>query len=608
MIIVHYEVYVLEGRGWMLHARFPRTERETAIAEAKELEHTLKIKVRVIRETYYSDNNAFEEAEVYISPGVRGAQAQQRAATSGKSQPAAAAGGKASWMNDEAPARSGGGKRPAASRAQAKPVVRAKPAKTVEEEAEIRQIVVRMLGIAALSLTLALGAIKLTPEAIVLLWKMGFSMQLSPDGYNQLLIFVFALTFLMTAVPLAMKFMPRKAKVPVFHKPSMSWGGGRKPAPVQDKELKKSVDKLAAEAMREMPAFAEETAKADDPKDLDGLPPIFDDDLPPILAAADEPEAPMSFAEEKKPEKAEAGGQSAESQAPAVTRYLDGALDYCRANNISMDAYNKFALHLYLAGAIESLGEFRKIGASGRRDLLGKALNKLGTSGDLAEGFHDKLPEYLREPRYMAVAQAGREAMGNFLLGDVDGAHLGLRDVFTQWNRKGGEAKGQMMTVLFTDMVGSTDMTQAKGDAAAQEIVRRHNLIVRGALSKYGGREVKHTGDGIMASFYSATGAIDAVVAMQKQVTEHNQRMPSQELHLRIGLNAGEPIQEEDDLFGSTVQLAARVCAATNTDEILCTASVVELSGKPKASFRAVGAKHMKGFKDAIPLYEIPWR
>lgn len=602
MIIVHYEVYVLEGRGWMLHARFPRTERETAIAEAKELEQTLKIKVKVLRETYYSDNNAFEEADVYVTSGAGSGKPPPPKPAPARSAPSSSAGDR------DGPKSSGRASRPAAksaARPAARPapaLARKKTATEIEDAAKLRQILGRLMGICALSLAVAMLALKITPEAIVVLWKMGFSMSISEAAYNQLLIAVFALTFLMTAVPLGMKFMPRRAQVPTFGAPKLAWGSPR--APRRDSPLQKSVDRLATEAARDLPLIA---GKDDD------LPALFDDDFPPILPPADEslPEimSPSSREpEQAKAQKEDAGGASAESQAGAVRRYLDGAMDFCRANRIEMDAYNKFALHLYLAGAVQSLGEFRKISSSGRRQLLAQALDRLGTKGELAEGFHDKLPEYLREPRYLSVAQAGRDAMGNFLLGDEDGAHMGLRDVFTNWNRKGGETKKQMMTVLFTDMVGSTDMTQQRGDVAAQEIVRRHNLIVRNALAKFGGNEVKHTGDGIMASFYSATGAIDAVVAMQRQVAEHNQRMPNQELHLRIGLNAGEPIQEEDDLFGSTVQLAARVCAATNTDEILCTALVMELSGKAKAGFRAVGAKHMKGFKDAIPLYEIPWK
>lgn len=162
--------------------------------------------------------------------------------------------------------------------------------------------------------------------------------------------------------------------------------------------------------------------------------------------------------------------------------------------------------------------------------------------------------------------------------------------------------------IMFTDIVGSTEMTSRYGDDAAIAMLEVHDHIVRTVVGGNSGREVKHTGDGIMASFLSAGGAIDAMMQVQRQVAEHNARMPNQSLHLRIGLNAGEPIQEEDDLFGSTVQLAARVCAATGTDEIYCTAPVMELSGKPNSMFKSVGAKAVKGFREPITMYEIVWR
>ena len=164
----------------------------------------------------------------------------------------------------------------------------------------------------------------------------------------------------------------------------------------------------------------------------------------------------------------------------------------------------------------------------------------------------------------------------------------------------------ETMTVVFTDMVGSTDMTQAKGDQAAQIIVRRHNSIVRAALNEYGGKQIKHTGDGIMAAFPSPASGVEAAVAIQRAVAANNARFPDQTLHLRIGINAGEPIEEEEDLFGATVQLAARTCAAAGTDQIVCTNVVRELTGN-KASFAARGPTTLKGFSEKVTLYEVGW-
>ncbi|HSV28899.1 MAG TPA: adenylate/guanylate cyclase domain-containing protein, partial [Candidatus Omnitrophota bacterium] len=306
-------------------------------------------------------------------------------------------------------------------------------------------------------------------------------------------------------------------------------------------------------------------------------------------------------AEEEKP-----SGITAESQQPTVMRFLNGAVNAVKAAVPVLDSYNKFALHLYMAGGVETLCEFRKIGEAGKIKLTMSALETLGTKGDVARKFHEKLDEYVLEPRYLGVVQAGRDAMGDFMVGDEGGAHSRIKDVMKEWN-KPQEKKASIVTVMFTDMVGSTDLTQERGDAAAQEIVRRHNSIVRGALAQFSGKEIKHTGDGIMASFASAASAVEATIHIQRQVMANNQRNPELELHLRIGLNAGEPIEEEDDLFGTTVQLAARVCAATNTDQTLCTGVVKDLSFGKGAAFVSAGERNLKGFKDPIALYEVKY-
>ncbi|MEE8519184.1 MAG: adenylate/guanylate cyclase domain-containing protein [Dehalococcoidia bacterium] len=120
---------------------------------------------------------------------------------------------------------------------------------------------------------------------------------------------------------------------------------------------------------------------------------------------------------------------------------------------------------------------------------------------------------------------------------------------------------GAMLTLLMTDMEGSTNLTQRLGDAGAQEVLRTHNSIIRDALKAHSGSETKHTGDGIMASFPSASRALEAAVAIQKAFADHNQNNAHTAIRVRIGLNSGEPVVEEDDLFGTAVQLAARVCA-----------------------------------------------
>src|SRR5262249_61796612 len=116
-------------------------------------------------------------------------------------------------------------------------------------------------------------------------------------------------------------------------------------------------------------------------------------------------------------------------------------------------------------------------------------------------------------------------------------------------------------TVLFTDVVNSTTLTQSLGDEAALAMLGVHDTIVRDALSAVGGREIKHTGDGIMASFISAAGAVRCAIQIQRELDKHAKANPDRSLRVRVGAAAGEPVEQHDDLFGATVQLASRLCA-----------------------------------------------
>jgi class 3 adenylate cyclase len=163
-------------------------------------------------------------------------------------------------------------------------------------------------------------------------------------------------------------------------------------------------------------------------------------------------------------------------------------------------------------------------------------------------------------------------------------------------------APSGLVTILFTDIEGSTAMTQQLGDDRAQDRVREHNTAVRDALKAHAGKEIKHTGDGIMASFASARGAVDCAIAIQRALATGDS------VRIRIGLNAGEPVAEEKDLYGTSVQLAARVCAEANAGEILVSNVVRELAAGKGFLFNDRGDHALKGFEDPVKLYEVSWR
>ncbi|MEX1254163.1 MAG: adenylate/guanylate cyclase domain-containing protein [Dehalococcoidia bacterium] len=168
----------------------------------------------------------------------------------------------------------------------------------------------------------------------------------------------------------------------------------------------------------------------------------------------------------------------------------------------------------------------------------------------------------------------------------------------------GPSTDGSLRTILFTDLASSTALTQRLGDARAQELLRAHNAIVRDALSAHGGSEIKHTGDGIMASFPTASGALDCAVAIQRATGAQD----DENLQVHVGLNAGEPVAEDEDLFGTAVQLARRVCDQAQAGEILVSNVVRELAAGKGFLFADHGASALKGFEDPVRLYEVRWR
>ena len=175
-------------------------------------------------------------------------------------------------------------------------------------------------------------------------------------------------------------------------------------------------------------------------------------------------------------------------------------------------------------------------------------------------------------------------------------------------DRDAHESAVAFRTIMFTDMEESTAITQRLGDAGAQELVRLHNGIVEQALARFGGSRVKHTGDGIMASFPTASGAVECAVEIQRAFGRRTDDEPETVVSVRIGINAGEPVAEGDDLFGTAVQLASRVCARAEAGEILTTDVVRQLVAGKGFLFFDKGAAELRGFEDPVRVYEVRWR
>lgn len=209
-----------------------------------------------------------------------------------------------------------------------------------------------------------------------------------------------------------------------------------------------------------------------------------------------------------------------------------------------------------------------------------------------------------------AVAEAvHREAHGNIAsrIIEVDPivaqAFLGIVDH--------GDASGLhygpgVRIILFTDIEGSTDLMDRLGDDAAVALIRTHDELVRRAVSGCAGREVKHTGDGIMACFASAAQATRCAASIQRELASHN-ATADHPIRVRIGLSAGEPVTTDDDLFGIAVNAAARICAAATPGTVLAAGAVRDLTTGKNFEWVPRGSQELRGLREPIQLFELRW-
>jgi len=160
-------------------------------------------------------------------------------------------------------------------------------------------------------------------------------------------------------------------------------------------------------------------------------------------------------------------------------------------------------------------------------------------------------------------------------------------------------------SVLFTDIVDSTAMTSRFGDDAAIAMLQIHDRVVREAIAANSGREVKHTGDGIMAAFLSPAAAVKCACQVQTALNDHNDAGPEYPVGVRIGISAGEPVEQSNDLFGSTVQLAARLCAQAEPGQVLVSQVVADLCIGKNLRFADAGACELKGFEQPVPTMAV---
>jgi class 3 adenylate cyclase len=161
------------------------------------------------------------------------------------------------------------------------------------------------------------------------------------------------------------------------------------------------------------------------------------------------------------------------------------------------------------------------------------------------------------------------------------------------------EVTSAFRTICFTDLVGSTELLDRLGQSEYMVLLTEHDLIMRKALIRWKGREVKHTGDGFMVVFEDAEKALGWSLDVRESFEQRS------DLDVRLGMAAGEPIDHDDDIFGAAVTMANRICSSAGPEQIYVSDVVRDLGVEKGFSFDGGRTEMLKGFSELATIYEL---
>ena len=233
-----------------------------------------------------------------------------------------------------------------------------------------------------------------------------------------------------------------------------------------------------------------------------------------------------------------------------------------------------------------------------QRDLM----RRLAGAGDRAAAMrtYERLSQRLRDGLRIAPSQATRELAETLRHATEAPSTENVIAAAPQYPA--------VVTLLFTDLVGSTELLGQLGEDEAERLRRVHFGLLREVAEAFGGEEVKNLGDGLMVAFVSAVNAVSCAIGIQQAVHRHNSRQGDERLQVRVGLNIGEPIREEGDYFGTPVVVAKRLCDKADGGQILASELLRALVGSRGGfGFRSCGPIGLKGLSEPLPACEVTW-
>jgi len=631
-----FEVYYNQNNRWQLHASYEASQRELAIEEAKIVEQKEGYATRVVRETFQPETNTTENVITWQSQKAKAINDSDN--MFGNTPAGGGKGPQKAAPKKQAPAAPRPAQPRAAAPAPQQPQKPAQPKKAAAQGAPLRKPAKKgkkQRG-SFTKLLIAVGssaAMAIVLAAVAGIGIAGFvQMGLFPKrDYSTIVVGTLVLTFFISlfvnfqkqfGILGMLKSQPQQ-RLPVGPEAMMAVVA-RKPKPAQDVEFDQvSVDMREDDQAEEL---ADDSAAEDAALDADEAPPALDADMGAEVSThvhTPEPEpvqpqpqpshgAPTPAPEVRKepppqPKPTPEKPAVPPAEAEARNTFTHFVRDVMRHVPGDLNAFSRFGLNLYVAGAGSVIGQTKRLARDAQLTVVKQGLQSSGMPADRAESFCVELPSHGKNPKYAGMIQSGVKAMQDYLGGNTAVAAQ-IAALLQDWNLPEKRAAiPSIFTFVFTDIVGSTAMTQRLGNAGAQKAVRAHNTAVRGAIQSYKGREVKHTGDGIMATFPDPPSAVAACIKIQREIASHNTANPTVDVHLRIGINAGEAVEEENDFFGAAVQMTARICDKASKDNIWVSQAVVDACKGQKFGFIPRGAFEMKGIQGSKRLFEVGW-
>ncbi|MDH5488853.1 MAG: adenylate/guanylate cyclase domain-containing protein [Rhodospirillaceae bacterium] len=598
-----YEVQVLQSGNWRIHAQFSKEEREAAIDEARALESMPGVgDIKVVRDDYDTETHLHSEHIVYKynSPN-----ASTQVSDSERFARLASGGAR----------RGGGGQIPDFETNAGKKRRSGKGSSGFGVLVKLLLVILFGLAMAAVVTGIAAG---------ILPYKKIMGIALYGKMRANVMFVIFVVFFVITVASSFRVFMARdELNAPNLpSRPSLPRRPEPKKKEKQEKRTKKEIDAREERKKREEERRKKEEDRRKKEEDKDESKDLTPEEEEALRREIEE--AIRKKAEEDKPpeegeqplqEESEEGDEAepmmsanAEQQKVVMMSFFGESIRKLPAERKKMDNYNRFGVNLYLAGAAEAIGSERHLEAEETEKILSDSLKVMGMAEANADAFAKRYEEYLlSDVRYMQMFQSGRRDMSGYLAGEGDSA-IRMDETLEEWNKpKEPENPERQIVVMFTDIVGSTAMTHEKGNMGAQEIVRAHNKVVREALIKFRGKEIKHTGDGIMASFEDVTDSVNATAHMQRLIQMHNQNEPNVPLKVKIGTAMGSVVVEENDLYGVTVQMAARIVDRASEGMNLVSDTVYGMLKGGGMQFIKRGPYLMKGIDGPAYLYEHIW-